>query len=649
VTRVAARHVVRRALAAAAAAGLLVLASTAGAGAADGTIVGVERTTEGFRVSVDVPADVEVDLGGVSATVEGEDYDAAAELAVDAETRIERTAVLAIDTSNSMEGERFAAAQLAATTFLDTVPDDVEVGIVTFDRDVVTELEPTTDRDLARDVIDNLTLSRQTLLYDAVIRAVDVAGSDGARSVLVLSDGADTSGRPLGDVTAAIADSEGVIVDVVALEQSGEALGALTTIAGENGEVIASDSAALADKFSEQAEILERQVSVDIVVPEDVVAGEAEIVVTLPSSAGDVVAIGIVPSLIGDEVTPANPLESIPEAAPRPTATGTPDWLIYAGVGIFAAGLLVGLVMLVPAKPVAMSAAERVSSYTASTFGAATQGPREPVPDVALKQQASDAIADVLSRNQSFDDKISRRLEAAGSELKSSEWLLVHAGLFVAITFVGLLLGRANLIVGLIFLVLGVVLPWVYLGMRAGRRRKAFNSALPETLQLMSGSLSAGLSLMQSVDTIVREGQDPVQSAFKRVLVETRIGVPLEDALDGVADRFDSRDFRWVVMAIRIQRQVGGNLAELLETVAETMREREYMRRQVAALAAEGKLSAIVLGALPPLFLLYLLLTQGDYVTPLFTEPLGLVMLVGSGLWLSIGIFWMSRLVKVEV
>jgi tight adherence protein B len=197
--------------------------------------------------------------------------------------------------------------------------------------------------------------------------------------------------------------------------------------------------------------------------------------------------------------------------------------------------------------------------------------------------------------------------------------------------------------------VLGVVGPWMYLGLRASQRRKKFNAALPETLQLMSGSLSAGLSLMQSVDTIVREGAEPVASAFKRVLVETRIGVPLEDALDGVADRFDSRDFRWVVMAIRIQRQVGGNLAELLGTVSATMREREYMRRQVAALAAEGKLSAIVLGALPPLFLLYLLLTQGDYVTPLFTEPLGLVMLIGGGLWLSVGIFWMSKLVKVEV
>ena len=165
----------------------------------------------------------------------------------------------------------------------------------------------------------------------------------------------------------------------------------------------------------------------------------------------------------------------------------------------------------------------------------------------------------------------------------------------------------------------------------------------------MSGSLSAGLSLAQSVDTVVREGTEPISSEFKRVLIETRLGVSLEDALEGVADRFESKDFHWVVMAINIQRQVGGNLSELLNTVAATIREREYMRRQVAALAAEGKLSAWVLGGLPVAFLIYLTLTNRDYVMPMYTEPMGWMMLLGGGLLLGVGVFWMSRLVKVEV
>ncbi|MGA8845784.1 MAG: type II secretion system F family protein, partial [Nocardioides sp.] len=329
-----------------------------------------------------------------------------------------------------------------------------------------------------------------------------------------------------------------------------------------------------------------------------------------------------------------------------------PDWTIYVGIGVFGVGLAVALAQLVPAKPMPMSAEQRVSTYASrlpgNGPGSAAATVSKPQSDAALTQ-ASEAVGSLLARNKGLEARIAQRLAAAGSELKASEWLLVHTGAFVAITAVGLLLGRGNLVIGLMFMVAGAVLPWVYLKFRGGQRRKRFDSLLPETLQLMSGSLSAGLSLMQSIDTIVREGNEPVRSEFKRVLVETRLGVSLEDAMDGVADRFESRDFRWVVMAIRIQRQVGGNLAELLNTVADTMREREYIRRQVNALAAEGKLSAIVLSALPVLFLLYLIAAQGDYVAPLFATPRGLIILLGSGLWLGVGVFWMSKLIKVEV
>ena len=220
--------------------------------------------------------------------------------------------------------------------------------------------------------------------------------------------------------------------------------------------------------------------------------------------------------------------------------------------------------------------------------------------------QATDAAAQMLRRNATLEGRIARRLEAAGSHVKAAEWLLLHLGIVIVAGVLGLLIGGGSILVGAIFLVLGAVLPWVWLGYRKSRRFKAFNAALPDTLQLMAGSLQAGLSLAQSVDTIVREGTEPVASEFKRVLVETRLGVSLEDALEGIGDRFQSKDFGWVVMAIKIQREVGGNLAELLNTVADTMRERQYIRRQVAALAAEGKLSAWVLSALPVMFMLYL-------------------------------------------
>jgi tight adherence protein B len=325
------------------------------------------------------------------------------------------------------------------------------------------------------------------------------------------------------------------------------------------------------------------------------------------------------------------------------TPLQVPEWVMYAGIGAVGVGLLLLLLVLVPAKPKPLGAAARVDAYIGGQHAA------EEARQTATLAPVREAATRMLSRNRGLEERIGLRLEGAGSKLRPPEWLLVHAGIAVATTLLLLLLGGGSVLLGVIGLVGGVVGPWVYLGFRRSRRRKAFNAALPDALQLMSGALEAGLSLSQAADTIVREGIEPIASEFRRALVETRLGVDLEDALDGVAERLVSEDLGWVVMAIRIQRPIGGNLAELLGTVAATMREREYMRRQVAALAAEGKLSAWVLGGLPPAFLLYLLDSNRDYVMPLFTTPMGLMMLLGAGLLLSVGVFWMSKMVKVDV
>lgn len=327
------------------------------------------------------------------------------------------------------------------------------------------------------------------------------------------------------------------------------------------------------------------------------------------------------------------------------------SWMMYAGIATLGVGVLVLLLLAVPRERT-LTTEERVAQYAAragtagATAGATTTSHRA---EGQALESAKSAADHVLKRNASLEQKIAQRLDAAGSRWRPAEWLLFHAAVFLGVSIVGLALGSGNLVVGLIFMALGAFGPWFYLGLRRKRRKRKFEAALPDTLQLMSGSLAAGLSLAQSVDTIVREGTEPMAGEFRKVLVETRLGLSLETALQGVADRFQSKDFEWVVMAINIQRQVGGNLAELLNTVAATIREREYIRRQVATLAAEGKLSAMVLGGLPPVFMLYLLVANRDYVMVLFQRPLGIAMLVLGAMILSAGVFWMSRIVKVEV
>jgi tight adherence protein B len=327
--------------------------------------------------------------------------------------------------------------------------------------------------------------------------------------------------------------------------------------------------------------------------------------------------------------------------------------LMYAGMGGLGLGLLVLLVLAVPRER-RLTAEQRVAQYAARAHQSGPTGSSGPIlptapPEESVVESAKTAAAKMLKRNRGLESKIAQRLEGAGSSWRPAEWLLFHAAIFIVACVLGLLVGGGNLVLGLIFMAIGAIGPWFYLGFRFRRRKKKFERFLPDTLQLMSGSLAAGLSLAQSVDTIVKDGTEPVASEFRKVLIETRLGLSLETALQGVADRFGSEDFDWVVMAINIQRQVGGNLAELLNTVAGTIREREYMRRQVAALAAEGKLSAMVLGGLPPLFLVYLMLANHDYVWVLFTRAMGIAMLCGGAVILSVGVFWMSRIIKVEV
>ncbi|WGX94709.1 type II secretion system F family protein [Nocardioides sp. L-11A] len=626
---------------------LLALLVAGPAHAADGGIAHVESTGDGIRILVDVPAGVRVDLAGVRATLDGDELDAAA-TSTSSGSAVRRTTVLVIDTSNSMRKQgRFEAAQRAATTYLAAVPEDVEVGIVTFDSTVEVALEPTTDRAAARTVIGGLSLQRNTLLYDGVIAATDLAGDSGQRSLLLLSDGADAgSSAALEDATAAIEDA-GTRVHIVGLDLPEDQLTPLRAIAeAGKGDVITSSGSALAAAFAEQAEALADQVLVTAPLPDGFSADVATVQVTLPTAAGEpVVARALAKIETASTPGTAAPLPTISDDGTGWTA---PDWLLWVGIGVFAAGLLAVALLLVPARPAPMSIADRVTAYSTRVTGLEEREQHKPQADPVL-DQAKAAAAGILERNSALNDRMTRRLAAAGSEFKPSEWLLLHIGTVLAGGVIGLLLGRGSIIVGILLMVVAFFLPPLYLTYMAGRRRRAFDAALPEVLQLLSGALSAGLSLAQAVDTVVREGPEPIASEFKRVLVEARIGVAIEDAFDGVADRFQSKDFRWAVMAIRIQRQVGGNLAELLTTVAATMRERQFLRRHVRALSAEGRMSAVILCALPPVFAVYLFLTNREFLNPLVADLRGWILLGFGAVWMAVGTFWMSRMVKVDL
>jgi tight adherence protein B len=257
-------------------------------------------------------------------------------------------------------------------------------------------------------------------------------------------------------------------------------------------------------------------------------------------------------------------------------------------------------------------------------------------------------LAERVVERRDLEAPISRRLEAAGLPVRTAEWLLLHVGCGVGGGLLLLLLSGGALPATVLGLAIGLAGPWVFLSIRQGRRETAFLGQLPDTLQLLAGSLRAGYSLPQAMDAAARQGDPPMSAELNRALIESRLGMPTEDALERIGDRMESADFSWVVMAIRIQREVGGNLAELLMTVAETLRERERLRRQVQVLSAEGRLSGIILGLLPVAFAAYLAVARPDYLRPL-TTPFGIVLSVVAMVLMVVGTIWVARVVRVEV
>lgn len=243
---------------------------------------------------------------------------------------------------------------------------------------------------------------------------------------------------------------------------------------------------------------------------------------------------------------------------------------------------------------------------------------------------------------------LDERLERAGVAMLSGE--------LVAITVVSALLGGVLASVFLpqvVFVVLvaaaASMVPYAWMQRAHKKRRAVLLEQLPDTLSILASSLRAGYSFLQALDTVSKEIGEPASSEFQRVVAEIRLGRPIDDALNALAERIDSDDLRWAVIAINVQRQVGGNLAEVLDVVANTVRERDYIRRQVQVLSADGRLSVWILSSIPFLLLLYLAIINPGYVDPLFSRALGIAMLVGGSAMLAVGIWLMRKVIKIDV
>ena len=232
--------------------------------------------------------------------------------------------------------------------------------------------------------------------------------------------------------------------------------------------------------------------------------------------------------------------------------------------------------------------------------------------------------------------------------VRPAELILAHLALTVALPIVVLLVMRSAPH-ALAALVVAGGGPPLTLKTVTSRRRKKFNAQLPDALTTLSGSLRAGRSVGQAMEAISREMGDPMGRELRKVVAEVRLGRTLHDTLNDAADRVGSDDFRWAVLAMQIQSEVGGNLAELLDQVAATMRERSRMRGEVKALTAEGRASALMLVIMVPALGVVMAGMNPEYMSPMFTTSTGRIMLGVSAVMIGGGYFWMNSMVKIDV
>jgi tight adherence protein B len=552
--------------------------------------------------------------------------------------------VVAIDTSGSMNGDALTQARSAALGFVDSLPTTAKVAILSFG-DAATPLTTMgASRDEIASALDSLTAGGETALYDAVVASTGLyTGADARRVLVVLSDGGDTvSDATLAGAAAAAADAD-VDVRAVALATSESDTAALQALTSSGSVTTASGAAGLAAAYDAVAQELTGRYRLSFTTQG---SGSATITIYVNTAQGvlaDSRVVDLGTGTVIGSVTPDPAPTDFGITAPAPTTEVAEagrfaqSWALPAGAALVFAGILGSLWL--SGRP----RSEKPEPMTPLDGIAAEEAPRR----TALTRLAAKVgiLGDRVA-GKKRDNSIDRALDRAGISLRAGEFVVVSATIVVVGITTGLVLagpvGATGLGLAALFL------PRFGLRMRTDRRRRAFSDQLEGTLQTIAGSLRAGYGLVQAISTVASESPTPTSDEFNRVVVESRMGRSVEKSMGAMAQRLENEDLQWVVEAIEIQREVGGNLAEVLDTVTGTIRDRNLIRRQVKALSAEGRISAFILLALPFVIAAFIAMISPDYLNELTSTTVGRIMLGVAAALMAAGAAWIRKIIRVK-
>jgi tight adherence protein B len=256
-------------------------------------------------------------------------------------------------------------------------------------------------------------------------------------------------------------------------------------------------------------------------------------------------------------------------------------------------------------------------------------------------------VDEVLTK-RGFAANLATELARADVKLTVTEFLILSGLCVVALFVIGMIV-LGGPVFGLLLGVLGFFLPRVYLRIRQGRRLKAFNDQLADSVMLLANSLRSGYSLLQSMDTVSKQLSPPISTEFARVVREIGLGIPNETAFQNLLRRIDSDDLDLMITAINVQHEVGGNLAEILDKIGHIIRERIRIKGEIKTLTAMQRASAYIVTSLPVIMAVIISIINPDYMSTLWTTLCGWIMLAVSFIMLVSGFLVIRKIVDIEV
>ena len=278
-----------------------------------------------------------------------------------------------------------------------------------------------------------------------------------------------------------------------------------------------------------------------------------------------------------------------------------------------------------------------------------------------LAQSSALASINKAVEQRDFGANLARELARADLKLKVSEylgiWVATTVGTPVVFFILGFVISSLQSPIALLGgLLLGFMAPRIWLGRRKSGRLSAFNKQLPDTITLIANALRAGSSFLQAIELVVRESRPPISTEFGRVIREVNLGLPFDQAMENMVRRLRSEDFELMATAINIQHSVGGNLAEILDSIAYTIRERVRIKGEIRTLTAQQRLSGYVVGGLPFGLAAFIYLAAPTFFDPMFDDkvavaglPAGILILGAGVLMMVLGFAAIRKIVDIEV